>query len=181
MFEHGKTSYGGSAGGRVLLGVATMAAALGLGASAARAELIASGTNTVPALFGFGGPFPVDINGPLMGTTLTIPDNLCPQGTPVMITYSAECSHNGTPAMWGTIQILLNGVVLSPTDAPPMNNDDAFCAGDGVAGVHDGRATHSMEVVGRCNDGVDVVAVTANSVAAGTTMRLDDMSTVVDR
>jgi hypothetical protein len=176
MFERIKTNHGGSAGGRVLLGVAAMAAALGLGASAARAELLASGTNTTAAFFSNAAAQAVDINGP-GGTTLTLPGNTCGAGTPVMITYSAECSHDGAVADYGTIQILLNGVALPPT----VGNNDAFCSGNETDGVHDGGATQSMEVVGTCINGADVVTVTARSVTANDTLRLDDMSTVVDR
>ena len=162
----------------VLAGVAA-ATAIALVAPSAQAELLTFGTNTTPGFFGFAAA-PVDINGPgLAGTSLTFAG--CIPGTPVMITYSAECSHSGTLAQWGTIQILLNGVVLSPTNAPPVLSDDAFCSGNATVGVHDGLATQSMEVVGRCRAGANVVAVTARSAFAGTTLRLDDMSTVVDR
>ena len=122
----------------------------------------------------FGAPQSVDINGAVGGTTLTIP--ACAAGNQVMITFSSVCSHNGAVFQWGSIQILLNGVPLSPT----AGGADQFCSGNETVGVHDGWATQSMEVVGRCGDGADVVAVTAQSAFAGTTLRLDDMSTVVD-
>lgn len=161
-----------------LLAGAAVAAAIAVVAPSAQAELLTFGTNTAPGFFGFAAAA-VDINGPPAGTTLTFAG--CIPGTPVMITYSAECSHSGTLAQWGTIQILLNGVVLSPTNAPPVLSDDAFCSGNATVGVHDGWATQSMEVVGRCRAGANIVAVTARSAFAGTTLRLDDMSTVVDR
>ena len=100
----------------LLAGVA-VATAIAVVAPSAQAELLTFGTNTTPGFFGFAVA-PVDINGPLIaGTTLTFAG--CIPGTPVMITYSAECSHSGTLAQWGTIQILLNGVVLSPTMTVP--------------------------------------------------------------
>jgi hypothetical protein len=169
MFAHIGTYHSASTGRHVLVGTLTLAAALGFGASIARAELLASGTNVNPQLFTNAVPQAV------AGTALQFGN--CIAGTPVMITFSAECSHSGTVAQWGTIQILLNGVALSPT----IGNDDAFCSGNETAGVHDGWATQSMEVVGRCRAGANFVAVTARSVFAGTTLRLDDKSTVVDR
>ena len=105
----------------VLAGVAA-ATAIALGSPSAQAELLTFGTNTTPGFFGFAAA-PVDINGPgLAGTSLTFAG--CIPGTPVMITYSAECSHSGTLAQWGTIQILLNGVVLSqgPVSLPHCND-----------------------------------------------------------
>ena len=173
MLEHTRTLPSGTITRWSLAGLMATAA-VAFGAPVAHAELLTFGTNTAPAFFGFAVA-PVDINGGIAGNTLTFGN--CVAGTPVMITYSAECSHSGTVAQWGTIQILLNGVALSPT----AGGDDAFCSGNETAGVHDGWATHSMEVVGRCAAGANVVAVTARSVFAGPTLRLDDMSTVVDR
>ena len=173
MFDHITTLPSGSTTRRALVGlVATVAAAMG--APPANAELVASGTNPLTALFPAGGPFPVDILGALAGTTLTFN---CTPTRPVMITYSAECSHDGTLLQWGTIQILLNGVVLPPT----AGTNDAFCSGNETVGVHDGLATQSMEVVVRASPVRTSLRSPRRWLFAGTTLRLDDMSTVVDR
>jgi hypothetical protein len=167
MFERSKTNQGG----RVLL-LGAAAAALVLGASAARAERLATGVNNTPRLFTNAPPQSVDINGTLPGATLTL-DN-CFDGTVAIITFTAECSHSGTVAQWGTIGILLNGVALGTA-----GNDDIFCSGNETPGVHDGWAMQSMQTVGRCRSGDNTVAVTARSVFPGTTLRLDDTVTIV--
>lgn len=153
----------------ILLGAAAV-----LVPTVTKAELLASATNTTAQLFNVVAGTPVDLNGAGAGTSISFGCNVPSR---VMITFSAECSQSGTTAQWGSIQIVLNGTVLPPT----VGNDDAFCSGDGNAGASDSWATQSMEVVGACRQGGNVLAVRAGPRFAGTTMRLDDMSTVVDR
>jgi hypothetical protein len=158
-------------GGRVLL---LGAAALVLGATqAAHAERLATGVNNVPRLFTDAPPQSVDINGTQPGATLTL-DN-CFDGDVAIITFTAECSHSGNLAQYGTIGILLNGASLGLT----AGNDDIFCSGNATVGVHDGIAMHTVQTVGRCRAGNNTVAVTARSVFGGTTLRLDDTVTIV--
>lgn len=57
------------------------------------------------------------------------------------ITYSAECSNDGGPGNWVAIEILVDGVPISPVP----NTSGAFCSGNHTAGF-DGWTVASYTV-----------------------------------
>jgi hypothetical protein len=78
------------------------------------------------------------------GGASTVSFNMPAAGKKVL-TFSAECAVNapaGNTIAWVDIDILVNGVVVSPT----TGSQDAFCSANGTAGF-DGWETNAITVV----------------------------------
>ena len=60
----------------------------------------------------------------------------------VIITFSAECAVDGTEQQWVSIELLVNGDALRPSEG----DQDTFCSGNGFAGFNDGWMMASMTV-----------------------------------
>jgi len=109
----------------------------------------------------------VNVNG--MSGTISIPAG---RSRPTFFTYSAECVVvNGTAGDYGTIQILVDGVAVTPNST--NNTDFAFCteASSGAPWVSAATQGYAVLTPGNHNVVVQVETVTGGS---GQT-RLDDM------
>jgi hypothetical protein len=159
--------------------LALAATVLALQVTGARADVLNFATNVNPQFFG-NALVPVDLN-PAAGLQANLPFATAAADL-VEITFSAECSVQGTPFQWGSIQIEVDpagGAGFTPI-SPTIGVDDAFCSGNAVAGWNDGWVTPSMTVVTRVPAGAHLVRVLAQSFGAGAVLRLDDLSITVD-
>ena len=93
--------------------------------------------------------------------------------TPVMISFTAECSINTAGAAWVDIDVMVDGVAIAPT----AQTSDAFCGADGVAGfdpftsaavnvvaVVPVAGTHVVEVRARASDNSSGIWVSDTSI-----------------
>jgi hypothetical protein len=159
--------------------LALAATVLAFQAAGARADVLNFSTNINPQLFG-NAMAPVDL-GTAAGLQATLPFATAANDL-VEITFSAECSVQGTPVQWGSIQIEVDpaGAAGFTPIPPTVGPDDAFCSGAAGAGWNDSWVTPSMTVVTRVPAGAHLVRVLANSIGAGAVLRLDDLSITVD-
>lgn len=94
-----------------------------------------------------------------------------------VITFSAECASEGTPSQWVSVQILVDGVAVTPTSGTA----DAFCAGNSTA-VLDGWVTASYRVVTpNLAGGNHIVQVQGTTVPATNDGWLGDTSLLVEK
>lgn len=175
---HAARIAGYSAAIRRQLQLVAATALIGLGASAARADVLNVSTNVNAQVFN-NVLAPVDL-ATSAGVQSTLPFTTSAPDL-VQITFSAECSVASTPLQSGSIQIEVDPAGPAGwTPVPPtVGSDDAFCSGNTVAGVDDGWVTPSMTVVARVPDGTHRVRVLAQSVGVGAVLRLDDLSITV--
>lgn len=113
------------------------------------------------------GPYPAT-SVMIRSFATTVPNQL------VRVIYNAECAIDGPTTNWLNDDILIDGVVL-----PPSNSDNALCSGNGTAGL-DGWTSVVTQVYARVpNAGVHTINVIVQpSVATG--WRIDDQSLVID-
>jgi len=137
----------------------------------------------------------VNVNAQTVGATptalaMSIPplasgvlDFTVPSATPVIITFSAECSVSGTGfTTYANIDIQVDkaprdGVFVS---VPPTNSDDALCTANNTAAA-DGWLTASRTVVDTVPKGTSSVRVVARTIGGTGTSRLDDLALLVAR
>jgi len=162
----------------VLAGLSTLVLA-GLYAPQVRAEILAASTNAAPQTFGATQAL-VDL-----ATAAGAQNSLkftTKKEQLVEITFSAECSVDGTESQYGSINMRVNAAGPGPIVpiAPTVGTDDAFCSGNDVAGVLDGFVTASMTTVIRVPAGDHELQVLAVAVNGASQLRLDDLSITVD-
>jgi hypothetical protein len=163
----------------ILTGLSVLALA-GLYAPQARAGILRFSTNTAGQVF--TSPNPTTVN---LGAAGLIAQFTVPTAGLIEITFSAECSVNGTQFQHGTISIEIKpaaaGAGAFAAISPTGGSDDAFCSGNNVAGVLDGYVTASMTVVTPVDNIAYDVRVRANTVGGAPEFRLDDLSLTVDQ
>lgn len=128
-------------------------------------------TRTLPSVFTANGLLRLnDANNTIATFNLNAPQRK-------LLTFSAECAVNapaGTFGAWVSIDILHNGVELSPTAGP----DDAFCAANGTLGI-DGWTFPSVTVVIPGVAGANQISINARLVGTATSGRIDDSVLVI--
>lgn len=151
----------------------------GLHAQPARADILAASTNAVPQLFGATQAF-VDLATVAGGQNSLLFTTSKRQR--VAITFSAECSVDGSASQYGTINMRVNAAGPGPIVpiAPTVGNDDAFCSGNGVPGVLDGFVMASVTTVFEVPAGTHELQVLANTVGGASQLRLDDLAITID-
>ena len=98
-----------------------------LAATTARADILATAVNPVNQYFDAGAHFPVVLDG--AGNKNIIKFKTTKAG-PVVITFYAECSVDGTPFDWTDIDILVDPAGGGGFAAiAPTNDDNAMCTG----------------------------------------------------
>ena len=156
--------------GSQLKAMAVAGIALLLPMTAAEAKVRAAGNSTAILLTSTA----VFVDAPINGAATTISFNMAQKGR-VVITYSAECSVSGNVVNWATLQIVLNGNIIAPTQ-----NDTTICS-DNTTAIHDGFVQISKSVVAKAKAGNNVLKIKVRMafVNAGSELRLEDSSTVV--
>jgi hypothetical protein len=134
------------------------------------ASIVAIGTNENAQTFGAGGGFVQLTSG---GATAI---SFAGSGRHA-ISFSAECSvAGGSISSWGGIQIIVDGVVRSPT-----GSDDAFCTD------WNGNNNHDQWVVAHYRVYTTVLAAGVHTVRVQATpnfansIRLDDIAILVEK
>ena len=134
------------------------------------ARVVTSATNENAQTFGASGGLVALTEGG--ATSLTFSG----KGKHV-ISFSAECSMAGNSiSSWGGIQIILDGVVLSPT-----GSDDAFCTD------WNGNNSHDQWVVAHYRVATPALVFGSHTVQVQATpnfansIRLDDTSLIVEK
>ena len=89
-----------------------------------------------------------------------------PQSEKIAITYNAECAVGGDTNSYLSIDILLNGQVISPSNVP--DNGDRLCSGDDTFAA-DGNVRATFVVVGKGKKGTNTIRIRANLVSGGAT------------
>lgn len=158
------------------LGLAlSTAAALSVATVPASAVVQAFGSNA--ANFSFTTPTALV---PLNNGATSIPFNIPgAANVRVAITFSAECAVGapaGNTGAWVDIDILVDGVAVSPTNQV----NDAFCSANGSAAV-DGWATNSITVARLLAPGPHRLTVQGRLNNGATTGWLSDTATVIQR
>ena len=134
------------------------------------AKVVTSATNENAQTFGAGGGLVALTSGG--ATTVTFGG----KGRHV-VSFSAECSVAGSSiSSWGGVQIIVDGVVLSPT-----GSDDAFCTDWNGNNSHDQWVVaHYRVATGVLPFGTHTVQVQATPNFANS-IRLDDTSLTVEK
>lgn len=148
-----------------------MAATLASIAVTSQAGVRASATNGVNFTSTATVFLPLTSSG---GSTVSF--NMSAAGRKVL-TFSAECSVNapaGNTVGWVDIDILVNGVVVSPT----TGSADAFCAANGTLGF-DGWETNSITVVIPVVAGANNVRIQARPNGGATGLWFGERALVV--
>lgn len=142
--------------------VAAIATTLTVGA--ARADVLATATNSIEQYFDGDAAFPVILDGAGEKTTIKFTTQ---KAGPVIIAFYAECSVDGSTITWADIDIQVDPAGAGGfAPIPPTNDDNAMCTGfkeepdggDGrwisavVAGVVElPKGTHKVKVRGFLN------------------------------
>lgn len=162
----------------------TALASLIAAAPAARADILVAQTRTEAAVYG-GATYIVDFNGAAGGGTQFTFETGGPNRR-VIITFNAECAHQGATTNYVDIDILVDPAGPSPESAiSPSNGDNAFCSGNGTTTggdtfLLDGwTSVATIATVVLPQAGTHTVRVRVNGRLSVT--RLDDMSLVVFR
>lgn len=92
-----------------------------------------------------------------------------PEAEKIAITYNAECAIGGDTNSYVSIDILLNGQVIAPSNAP--DNGDKLCSGDGTFEA-DANVRATFVVVGNGKKGTNTIRIRANLVSGGATLYL---------
>jgi hypothetical protein len=164
-------------------GALALAAAFGLAAAPAKADLLASSFNVAPQATG-AAVIALDLNGPGAGINLPF---VLPAPDAVAISFDAECAVGGAGfAAQANINILVDPAPPGPGNGgfaplpPSAGPDDAFCAANGTFGV-DGEVNASRTVVTPVlPPGVNTVAVQLVTVFGAGPSVIDDLSVVVE-
>lgn len=94
-----------------------------------------------------------------------------------ILTYSAECAVNaaaGEAGAWLDLDILVNGVVVSPTNS----TTDPFCTANGVAGF-DGYVRASITIPLQGISGTNTIQIKARGGSGATGLWLGDAALVI--
>jgi len=105
-------------------------------------------------------------------------------GTPgasrLVIRYNAECSVAGPATNYLNLDIIIDPAgAAAPFIAPPSNSDNAFCSGNGTAGL-DGWVSATTQAIASVPAGAHTVRVCVNVVGAAPSWRIDDSSLTIE-
>jgi hypothetical protein len=92
-----------------------------------------------------------------------------------VLTFSAECAVDGGATAWLDLDVIVNGVAVSPT----IGNSDAFCSGAGSTSSNDGWVRPSITVVIPVVGGNNSVRIQARPNNGATSVWIGDSSLVV--
>jgi hypothetical protein len=87
-----------------------------------------------------------------------------PRSGKIVITYNAECVVAGNASTFVSIDILLNGQVVAPSNAP--GNGDKLCAGNSTI-EYDSNVRATFVVVGNGKKGTNTLRIRATLVNGG--------------